>query len=72
MSRSKRRLLFYGKKKGGDEGIRTLDPQIANLMLSQLSYVPNAAHSNPIDRRSQAKFFTRSNIAVEKKFQKMA
>ena len=27
---------------GGDGGIRTLDPQIANLMLSQLSYVPNA------------------------------
>ena len=25
---------------GGDGGIRTLDPQIANLMLSQLSYVP--------------------------------
>ena len=28
---------------GGDGGIRTLDPQIANLMLSQLSYVPNAS-----------------------------
>lgn len=27
-------------KNGGDEGIRTLDPQIANLMLSQLSYAP--------------------------------
>ena len=45
---------------GGDEGIRTLDPQIANLMLSQLSYVPNAAYSNPIAPISQAKFFAPS------------
>ena len=27
-------------KVGGDEGVWTLDPQIANLVLSQLSYVP--------------------------------
>ena len=27
---------FYG----GDEGIRTLDPGIANAVLSQLSYIP--------------------------------
>lgn len=25
---------------GGDEGIRTLDPHIANVVLSQLSYIP--------------------------------
>ena len=25
---------------GGDEGIRTLDPYVANVMLSQLSYTP--------------------------------
>ncbi len=25
---------------GGDEGIRTLGPHVANVMLSQLSYIP--------------------------------
>jgi hypothetical protein len=25
---------------GGDEGTRTLDPRIANAVLSQLSYIP--------------------------------
>ena len=25
---------------GGDEGIRTLDPHVANVVLSQLSYIP--------------------------------
>ena len=62
MSRSSKGGSCFKAKKnfllkvGGDEGIRTLDPQIANLMLSQLSYVPNAAYSNPIDPISQAKF----------------
>ena len=45
--------LRWGKKKsrpkllptclsshGGDEGIRTLGPHVANVMLSQLSYIP--------------------------------
>ena len=27
-------------KFGGDEGIRTLDPYVANVVLSQLSYIP--------------------------------
>jgi hypothetical protein len=27
-------------KLGGDEGIRTLDPYLAKVMLSQLSYIP--------------------------------
>ena len=26
--------------RGGDEGIRTLGPHVANVMLSQLSYIP--------------------------------
>lgn len=26
--------------RGGDEGIRTLDPHVANVVLSQLSYIP--------------------------------
>src|SRR5699024_7545523 len=30
-------LLFF---RGGDEGIRTLGPHVANVMLSQLSYIP--------------------------------
>ncbi len=25
---------------GGDDGIRTHDPHVANVMLSQLSYIP--------------------------------
>ncbi len=29
---------------GGPEGIRTLDPLVANQVLSQLSYRPNAPH----------------------------
>ena len=41
---------------GGDGGIRTLDPQIANLMLSQLSYVPNERDYNLVARRCQEKF----------------
>ncbi len=28
------------KRDGGDEGIRTLGPHVANVMLSQLSYIP--------------------------------
>ena len=28
------------KNRGGDEGIRTLGPHVANVMLSQLSYIP--------------------------------
>lgn len=28
------------KFRGGDEGIRTLGPHVANVMLSQLSYIP--------------------------------
>lgn len=28
------------KKHGGDEGARTLDPHVANVVLSQLSYIP--------------------------------
>lgn len=27
-------------KRGGDDGIRTHDPHVANVMLSQLSYIP--------------------------------
>ena len=45
------RLLF-----SGDGGIRTLDPQIANLMLSQLSYVPGDADYNLACRQSQEIF----------------
>ena len=26
--------------RGGDDGIRTHDPHVANVMLSQLSYIP--------------------------------
>jgi hypothetical protein len=32
--------LTAGDKFGGREGIRTLDPRIANAVLSQLSYSP--------------------------------
>lgn len=28
------------KNHGGDEGARTLDPHVANVVLSQLSYIP--------------------------------
>lgn len=28
------------KIRGGDDGIRTHDPHVANVMLSQLSYIP--------------------------------
>lgn len=28
---------------GGDEGARTLDPHVANVVLSQLSYIPICA-----------------------------
>ncbi len=28
------------KARGGDDGIRTHDPHVANVMLSQLSYIP--------------------------------
>ena len=31
---------FFEKKFGGDDRDRTCDPQNANLMLSQLSYIP--------------------------------
>ena len=48
---------------GGDGGIRTLDPQIANLMLSQLSYVPNACDYKPVYRQSQEKIFRRRACA---------
>ena len=41
---------------GGDGGIRTLDPQIANLMLSQLSYVPSARDYNLCAVPCQEKF----------------
>ncbi len=30
----------YKQRVGGDEGIRTLDPYVANVVLSQLSYIP--------------------------------
>ena len=29
---------------GGDEGARTLDPHVANVVLSQLSYIPICAN----------------------------
>ena len=30
---------------GGDEGIRTLGPHVANVMLSQLSYIPTGCRA---------------------------
>ncbi len=36
----KRRSCERRKKHGGDEGARTLDPHVANVVLSQLSYIP--------------------------------
>ena len=31
--------------RGGDDGIRTHDPHVANVMLSQLSYIPTNIHA---------------------------
>ena len=31
--------------RGGDEGIRTLDPHVANVVLSQLSYIPTGYYA---------------------------
>ena len=31
----------FFQEKNGDGGIRTLDPHVANVVLSQLSYTPN-------------------------------
>ena len=33
---------------GGGKGIRTLDPSVANAVLSQLSYAPTEAASDPL------------------------
>ena len=30
----------FNQRKNGDGGIRTLDPHVANVVLSQLSYTP--------------------------------
>lgn len=30
----------HSSYRGGDDGIRTHDPHVANVMLSQLSYIP--------------------------------
>ena len=49
---------------GGDGGIRTLDPQIANLMLSQLSYVPNERDYKLVARCCQEKFFATVSAAA--------
>ena len=49
---------------GGDGGIRTLDPQIANLMLSQLSYVPNASAIINFAPRIVKKNFCAFNLCV--------
>ena len=35
-----RRFVIEERCLGGDEGIRTLDPHVANVVLSQLSYIP--------------------------------
>ena len=32
--------------RGGDDGIRTHDPHVANVMLSQLSYIPTYERVN--------------------------
>ena len=36
----KARISGLSVLSGGDEGIRTLGPHVANVMLSQLSYIP--------------------------------
>ena len=33
---------------GGGKGIRTIDPSVANAVLSQLSYAPTEAASDPL------------------------
>jgi hypothetical protein len=38
------------KINGGDGGIRTPDPHVANVMLSQLSYIPTAVPLVPTSR----------------------
>ncbi len=40
-------------KSGGGKGIRTLDPSVANAVLSQLSYAPTQAVSNQRSAISQ-------------------
>lgn len=41
-SKTKRAPVSRGPRhfRGGDDGIRTHDPHVANVMLSQLSYIP--------------------------------
>ena len=46
-SKTKRAPVSRGPRhfRGGDDGIRTHDPHVANVMLSQLSYIPtDGAH----------------------------
>jgi hypothetical protein len=39
-------MATFRKFYGGGKGIRTLDPSVANAVLSQLSYAPTKAVSN--------------------------
>ena len=45
---------------GGDEGIRTLGPHVANVMLSQLSYIPIRKWRAPTRARKDYSAFARA------------
>ena len=54
--------LFLGcSKKSGDEGIRTPDPKLAKLVLSQLSYTPYRVDLGRVELPTSCLSGTRSN-----------
>jgi hypothetical protein len=55
-------LTFFAGKIGGDEGVRTLDPKLAKLVLSQLSYIPRMVGHPGIEPGTSALSTQRSNL----------
>ena len=58
--------------RGGDDGIRTHDPHVANVMLSQLSYIPTcmSAFAQKSILRVAALFVNKMRCSIQ--FQQIA